>query len=105
MDIRYNINRIDVLLQEKYDDVRIKEDSSPKFGKFFEITVRNQKELKMIIPYKNIDGQHTFEFLYFSNPLDENSDLIPRKTNVESISEVVEDIFSKERFSEDYLKN
>jgi hypothetical protein len=59
----------------------------------------------MILPYKNIDGTNTFEFLYFSNPLDENSDLIPRNSNVESISEVVNDILTKNRFSEEYLKN
>jgi hypothetical protein len=105
MDIRYNINRIDVLLQEKFEDVSVKENSSPKFGKFFEISVKQDKELKMVIPFKNIDGAQTFEFLYYANPLQENSDLIPRTTSVETISEVVSDIFTKKRFSEDYLKN
>jgi hypothetical protein len=105
MDIRYNINRIDVLLQEKFEDVSVKENSSPKFGKFFEISVKQEKEIKMIIPYKNIDGTKQFEFFYFSNPLDEGSDLIPRDSDVESISEVVSDILTKNRFSEEYLKN
>jgi len=105
MDIRYNINRIDVLLQEKFEDVSVKENSSPKFGKFFEITINQEKELKMIIPFKNIDGTHTFEFLYYANPLNEDSDLIPRFSNVETITEVVDDIFTKNRFSEDYIKN
>ena len=105
MDIRSNINRIDVLLQEKFENVSVKENSSPEFGKYFEITVKQDREVKMILPYKNIDGTNTFEFLYFSNPLDENSDLIPRNSNVESISEVVNDILTKNRFSEEYLKN
>jgi hypothetical protein len=105
MDIRYNINRIDVLLQEKFENVSVKENSSTEFGKYFEITVKQDREVKMILPYKNIDGTNTFEFLYFSNPLDENSDLIPRNSNVESISEVVNDILTKNRFSEEYLKN
>jgi len=105
MDIRYNINRIDVLLQEKFEDVSVKENSSPRFGKFFEISVKQDKELKMVIPFKSIDGTQTFEFLYYANPLDEDSDLIPRSTNVETISEVVVDIFTKNRFSENYLKN
>lgn len=105
MDIRYNINRIDVLLQEKFEDVSVKENSSPRFGKFFEISVKQEKEIKMIIPYKNIDGTKQFEFFYFANPLDEGSDLIPRDSDVESISEVVSDILTKNRFSEEYLKN
>ena len=66
MDIRYNINRIDVLLQEKFENVSVKENSSTEFGKYFEITVKQDREVKMILPYKNIDGTNTFEFLYFS---------------------------------------
>jgi hypothetical protein len=105
MDIRYNINRIDVLLQDKFEDVAVKENSSPKFGNFFEISVKQDREVRMIIPYKNIDGKQNFEFLYYSNPLNENSELIPRNTTIESVSEAVDDILSKNRFSEEYLKN
>jgi hypothetical protein len=105
MDIRYNINRIDVLLQDRFEDVVIKENSSPKFGNFFEITVKDSKQVKMIIPFRNIDGPQNFEFLYYSNPLNESSDLIPRTANVESISDVVGDILSNNRFSLEYLKN
>lgn len=105
MDIRYNINRIDVLLQEKFEDVLVKENSSPKFGKFFEICIKKDKEVRIILPYKNIDGTQTFEFLYYANPLDEESDLIRRRSDVESISEVVNDILTRNRFNEEYLKN
>lgn len=105
MDIRYNINRIDVLLQDRFEDVSIKENSSPKFGKYFEISIKQDRELKMIIPYRNIDGTNTFEFLYYANPLDDSSDLIRRDSDVESITEVVSDILSKQRFSQEYLKN
>jgi hypothetical protein len=105
MDLRYNINRIDVLLQDKFEDVVVKENSSPKFGNFFEISVKKDREVRMIIPYKNIDGKQNFEFLYYSNPLNENSELIRRNSTIESISEMVYDIFSKNRFSEEYLKN
>jgi hypothetical protein len=105
MDIRYNINRIDVLLQEKFEDVSVKENFSPKFGKYFEISIKKDKELKMIIPYKNIEGTKRFEFFYFANPLDEESDLIARDSDIESISEVANDILNKNRFAEEYLKN
>jgi hypothetical protein len=105
MDIRYNINRIHSLLSNKFDNVEILEKSSLKFGKYFEISIKESKELKMIIPFKNIDNAINFDFFYFSNPLVESSDLINRKSDVESINIIVEDILSNNRFSEEYLKN
>jgi len=105
MDIRYNINRIHSLLSNKFDNVEILEKSSLKFGKYFEISIKESKELKMIIPFRNIDGRINFDFFYLSNPLVENCDLINRKSDVESINIVVEDILSNNRFSEEYLKN
>lgn len=54
MDIRFNINRIDTLLKEKFQDVEIKEKSSKEFGSYFEISVKESKEVKLILPYRNI---------------------------------------------------
>ena len=105
MDIRFNIDRIDTLLKEKFQDVEIKEKSSKEFGSYFEISVKESKEVKLILPYRNIDNKINFEFYYFSNPMNESSDLIPRRSDVESISLVISDILENNRFSEEYSKN
>jgi len=105
MDIRYNINRIHSILSSKHEDVEIKEKSSLKFGNYFEILIKESKEVKIIIPYRNIDNIYNFNFYYYSNPLNENSDLISRNTDVESIGLIIDDIIINNRFSEEYLKN
>ena len=105
MDIRFNINRIDTLLKEKFQNVEIKERSSKEFGNYFEVSVKESKEVKFILPYKNIDNKINFEFYYFSNPMNEGSYLIPRHSDVENIGLIISDILENDRFSEDYLKN
>ena len=105
MDIRFNINRIDNLLKDKFKNVKIQERSSKEFGNYFEISVKESKEVKLILPYKNIDNKINFEFYYFSNPRNESSDLIPRNSDVESIGLIISDILENNRFSEEYLKN
>lgn len=102
MDIRFNINKIDYDLSSKFNDVKILEKSSLKFGKYFEIEINESRMVKMIIPFKNIDGKSTFDWFYYSNPLDESSDLIPRYSNVGDITSHVIDIISNDRYSEDY---
>jgi hypothetical protein len=105
MDIRYNINRIHSVLNESFENVEISEKSSLKFGKYFEISIKESKEVKMIIPFKNIDNVNNFEFYYLSNPINENSNLVTRNSNADSISKIIEDILLNDRFDKDYLKN
>jgi hypothetical protein len=105
MDIRYNINRIHSVLNESFVNVEISEKSSLKFGKYFEISIKESKEVKMIIPFKNIDNVNNFEFYYLSNPINENSNLVTRNSDADSISKIIEDILSNDRFDKDYLKN
>ena len=105
MDIRYNINRIHSVLNESFVNVEISEKSSLKFGKYFEISIKESKEVKMIIPFKNIDNVSNFEFYYLSNPINENSNLVTRNSDADSISKVIEDILLNNRFDENYLKN
>jgi hypothetical protein len=102
MDIRFNINKIDYDLSSKFGDVKILEKSSLKFGKYFEVEINESKKVKMIIPFKNIDGPSVFDWYYYSNPLDESSDMIPRSSNIKDITSHIEDIIINERFSEDY---
>ena len=105
--IAYNINKIHSdILSEFFKDgeVAILEKSNKKFGNFFEISVINGgKEVKMIIPRKEIDGDN-FNWFYFSNPLNESSDFVERNSNIENIANDVRDIFIKNRFSEEYIK-
>ena len=105
MDIRYNINRIHYVLNESFVNVEISEKSSLKFGKYFEISIKESREVKMIIPFKNIDNVNNFEFYYLSNPINENSNLVTRNSDVDSISKIIEDILLNDRFDKDYLKN
>ena len=105
MDIRYNINRIHSVLNESFVNVEISEKSSLKFGKYFEISIKESNEVKMIIPFKNIDNVNNFEFYYLSNPINENSNLVTRNSDADSISKIIEDILSNDRFDKDYLKN
>jgi len=105
MDIRYNINRIHSVLNESFVNVEISEKSSLKFGKYFEISIKESKEVKMIIPFKNIDNVNNFEFYYLSNPINENSNLVTRNSDADSISKIIEDILLNNRFDENYLKN
>ncbi len=105
MDIRFNINRIHSLLSDRFKDVSICEKTSLKFGKYFEITINESKTLKMIIPFKNIDGRTRYNFYYLSNPTNEQSEIVDRISDNETIVSIVEDIFNNNRFSEDYLKS
>lgn len=49
-------------------------------------------------------SNYNFNWSYFSNPLDENSHLVERSSSVDSFANDVKDIFEKNRFSEDYLR-
>jgi hypothetical protein len=105
MDIRYNINTIHTKILENFKNTEITEKSSVKFGNYFEISVKESKEVKIIIPYKNIDNKVQIDWFYFSNPLNESSDLIQRKSKADEFAIIIKDILEKNRFSEDYLKN
>jgi hypothetical protein len=105
MDVRYNINKIDTILKENFNSVSIVEKSSQKLGKYFEISVKESKEVKFILPFKNIDGKINFEFQYLSNPLNESSELIPRMATLENLEVVIKDIINNNRFDKEYLKS
>ena len=86
-----------------FSNVEILEKSSLEFGNYFEISINEGKQVKMIVTKKEIENQN-FQWKYFSNPLDENSFLIERRSSIENISNDIKDIFEKNRFDEDYLK-
>lgn len=102
-EMKYNINKLHGLLLNEFSNVKINEKTSMEFGNYFEISINEDKEVKMIVTKKDIENQ-TFDWRYFSNPLNESSFLIERKSSIENISNDIKDIFNKNRFDEDYLK-
>lgn len=106
MDLKYNVNKIHVDLASQFygHEVKIEEKSNVKFGNYFELSVIKEGiEAKMIITMKSLNN-YNFDWSYFSNPLDENSHLVERSSSVDGFASDVKDIFEKNRFSEDYLK-
>lgn len=106
MDLKQNINKIHVDLTSQFygHEVKIEEKSNVKFGNYFELSViKEGKEAKIIITMSSLNG-YNFNWTYLSNPLDESSHLVERTSTVDSFSSDVRDIFEKNRFSEDYLK-
>jgi hypothetical protein len=106
MSLRYNVNKIhsDLISQFPAGEVKIEEKSNLKFGNFVEISVVNEgKEVKMIIEKSSLEN-YKFNWFYSENPLNENSDLVSRISSIDELSGDVRDVFVKNRFSEDYLK-
>lgn len=101
--IKENINKIHVDLINKFKSVNILEKSSIKFGKYFEISsVSEGMEVKMILTLNDLNSNN-IKWSYFANPLDENSHLVERESNINNISNDVMDIITKKRFSDDYF--
>ena len=105
MNLKENINKIHYYLTESYNDVTIKERENKETGKYFEISsFSEKKQLKMKLSFKDLDSQK-INWSYSENPLIENSDWIERVSTIDSIKSDIDDIFKKNRFSEDYLKS
>lgn len=106
MELRYNINKIHIDLSSRFatGEVKILEKSNLKFGKYFEISViKESKEVRMIFTVNDLESFNEINWFYYENPLNESSDLVERRSNIDDLSSHVSDIFDKSRFSEDYL--
>lgn len=101
--IKININKVHGELINNFEDVKISEKSNKDFGNYFEVsTIKESKEVKMIITKRNIENSR-FTWSYYSDPSDESSLLIERISTTDTIVSDVKDILEKNRFSEDYL--
>jgi len=101
--MKININKVHGGLVNNFEEVRISEKSNKELGNYFEVSaLKESKEVKMIITKKNIEND-SFSWSYYSDPSDENSYLIERSSNTETIVSDVNDIIEKNRFSEGYL--
>jgi hypothetical protein len=106
MDLKYNINKIhsDLLSQFYNAEIKIEEKSNLKYGSYIEVSVINEgKEVKMIMTKKDLEN-YSFPWRYSENPLNESSDFVERFSSVDDITSDIKEIFEKNRFSEDYLK-
>jgi hypothetical protein len=100
-----NINRIDFILKTKYRNVKINEFVDFKMGNCIRIVVEDKNKVLDAVISKSVLENNTFEWYYKSNPLDDESVLVERVSNVDSFGYVVEDIFEENRFDSNYLKN
>lgn len=104
MNLKQNINKIHVELQEVTDSVNLYEKSDLNYGNYFQIEcIKENKKLVAIITKKDLDSNH-FNWKYLSNPNDSKS-IVERSSSIDSFVEHVVDIYNKNRFDSDYIKN
>lgn len=103
INIKTNINKLHSDLTSKYDNVSINEKSSLKHGDYFEIIIKENLDVRLILPKSELFNEN-ISWLYYTNPDDENSYLIEKTSNVNSTSVEINDILSNKRFDSEYLK-
>ena len=103
MSLKANTNKIHADLLQNFDDVAISEKASLKLGEYVELVAINEnKELVIVVEKRQLE-QGKFTWGYYSNPLTKEY-LVERVSTVDSLIDDVKDIFNKNRFDEDYLK-
>jgi hypothetical protein len=103
MSLRQNINKVHFDLTNRFEEVTITEKSNLKLGNYFELSIlESNKEVKVILTKTEVE-KGVFNWSYFSNPLNENSDLVERNSKIELFSLDIEEIIEKNRFDSDYL--
>ncbi len=104
MNLRTNINMIHGDLSNNFNEVNISEKSDLQFGNYIELSIfEGNKNLKVIISKTDLESDR-FNWKYYANPLNENSDLIDRNSMVSLFTKDVKDIFEKNRFNSDYIE-
>jgi hypothetical protein len=101
-DLKFNINTLHGLLLNNFENVIVNEKSDIQNGNYFEISIKEDKEVKIILTKKDIENA-TFNWKYFSNPDLENSFLVERISTIQNIVNDIKDILLKKRFDIDYL--
>ena len=103
MSLRQNINKVHFDLTNRFEEVTITEKSNLKLGQYFELSIlESNKEVKIILTKTEVE-KGVFNWSYFSNPLNESSDLVERTSKLEMFSLDIQEILDKNRFDSDYL--
>jgi hypothetical protein len=103
MSLRQNINKVHFDLQNRFEEVTITEKSDLKLGNYFELSIlEGNKEVKVILR-KTEAEKNVFVWSYFSNPLNESSDLVERTSKIDTFSIDIQEVLEKNRFDSDYL--
>lgn len=103
MSLRQNINKVHFDLQNRFGEVTITEKSNLKLGNYFELSIlEGNKEVKVVLSKTEVE-KGIFNWSYFSNPLNENSDLVERSSKLEMFSLDIQEVLEKNRFDSDYL--
>lgn len=104
MKLKENVNKIHSELSDKYDVV-IEEGNSREVGNFIQLSITEGSKNIIAVISKNSLEYTNFDWTYKSNPLDKNSDIIERTSSINNFVSHVQDIFEKNRFDSEYLKN
>lgn len=97
-----NIREIHFELSKVYENIEIKENDSNE--NLIEISVREgNREILAFTEKKKIEGE-SFEWGYFSNPIEKDF-LVERNSTIKGFVSDIKDIFEKNRFDGEYLKN
>jgi hypothetical protein len=103
MTLKENLNKIHFSLSNRFD-VELNEKNDLKFGNYIEFSIKEDiKELKAFIRKSDLENS-TFSWNYLSNPLDIDSTIVERSSNIDGFLNDVVDIFEKNRFDSDYLE-
>lgn len=105
MNFRDNINKIHYQVSNNFSDVSISEKSSLEYGNYIELSINESQRTLVTIIRKSDLESNDFNWLYKSNPIDDKSILIERKSSVDNFLNDVKDIFEKNRFDSDYIKS
>lgn len=104
MNLKYNVNKIHSDLSSNFESIEVFEKSSLKWGNYIEFSIiENNINLRAIVTKFDLE-KGNFNWIYLSNPNDDNS-LVERRSTTDSFLNDVQDIFEKNRFDSDYIKS
>ena len=110
--IKENINKIDYELKNLFENVEILEKSN-RDNYFFEINAtgftffkgeKKEASIKAIISKPDL-MYRTIKWSYYTNPLKENSDIIERYSNIDTISNDIYEVVSKVKMESEYFES
>lgn len=103
MSLKFNINKIHGDLLNNFENVEVNEKSSLELGEYIEFKALNEgKELIMLVQKRQVELD-SFAWGYYSNPKSKEF-LVERNSTLDGLIDDVKDIFEKNRFDEEYIK-